>query len=182
MLSLLKLLKQKSVDKVTVKDICDECEINRNTFYYYFKDIYDVLNNIFMEEIEKNLREAGSNGSFYEEYSRAAAILVVSSMLFWMALLIRLLLRLFLTSISLFLQNCRVLIRRSLILVTLTLTLLSGMKKQKTWLVVSSRTSLSSLVTKQVRNWLLLVRSCNLNFTDLTYNKWFLSGTTFFYA
>ena len=25
MLSLLKLLKQKSVDKVTVKDICDEC-------------------------------------------------------------------------------------------------------------------------------------------------------------
>ena len=66
MLSLLKLLKQKSVDKVTVKDICDECEINRNTFYYYFKDIYDVLNNIFMEEIEKNLREAGSNGSFYE--------------------------------------------------------------------------------------------------------------------
>ena len=73
MLSLLKLLKQKSVDKVTVKDICDECEINRNTFYYYFKDIYDVLNNIFMEEIEKNLREAGSNGSFYEEYSRAAA-------------------------------------------------------------------------------------------------------------
>ena len=85
MLSLLKLLKQKSVDKVTVKDICDECEINRNTFYYYYKDIYDlledvvstdVLNNIIMEEIEKNLREAGSNGSFYEEYSRAAAILV----------------------------------------------------------------------------------------------------------
>ena len=29
-----------------------------------------------MEEIEKNLREAGSNGSFYEEYSRAAAILL----------------------------------------------------------------------------------------------------------
>ena len=75
-----------------------------------------------------------------------------------------------------------VLIRRSLILVTLTLTLLSGMKKQKTWLVVSSRTSLSSLVTKQVRNWLLPVRNCNLNFTDLTYKKWFLSGTTFFIA
>lgn len=73
----------------------------------------------------------------------------------------------------------RVLIRRSLILVTLTLTLLSGMKKQKTWLVVSSRTSLSSLVTKQVRNWLLPVRNCNLNFTDLTYKKWFPIGTTF---
>ena len=42
MLSLLKLLKQKSVDKVTVKDICDECEINRNTFYYYFR-IYTMF-------------------------------------------------------------------------------------------------------------------------------------------
>ncbi|MFR4338544.1 MAG: hypothetical protein ACLT33_11430 [Lachnospira pectinoschiza] len=51
MLSLLKLLKQKSVDKVTVKDICDECRVTN--IYYYFKDIYDVLNNIFMEEIEE---------------------------------------------------------------------------------------------------------------------------------
>ena len=33
------------------------------THLLLFKDIYDVLNNIFMEEIEKNLREAGSNGS-----------------------------------------------------------------------------------------------------------------------
>ena len=65
------------------------------------------------------------------------------------------------TSISLYRQNCRVLIRRSWIRVILMLTLLSGMKKQKTWLAVSSRTSLSSLVTKLVRSWLLLVRNCN---------------------
>ena len=102
-------------------------------------------------------------------------------MLFWMVLLIRLLLRLFLTSISLFLQNCRVLIRRSLILVILMLTLLSGMKKLKIWLVASLRTLLSLLVTKQVRNWLLLVRSCNLNFTDLTYKKWFLIKEPLFF-
>ncbi len=110
-----------------------------------------------------------------------AAFLVVSLMLFWMVLLIRLLLRLFLTSISLFLQNCRVLIRRSLILVILMLTLLSGMKKLKIWLVASLRTLLSLLVTKQVRNWLLLVRSCNLNFTDLTYKKWFLIKEPLFF-
>ena len=110
-----------------------------------------------------------------------SVILVVSLMLFWMVLLIRLLLRLFLTSISLFLQNCRVLIRRSLILVILMLTLLSGMKKLKIWLVASLRTLLSLLVTKQVRNWLLLVRSCNLNFTDLTYKKWFLIKEPLFF-
>ena len=67
-------------------------------------------------------------------------------------------------------------------LIPILLAVFDGTKKQKTWLVVSSRTSLSSLVTKQVRNWLLPVRNCNLNFTDLTYKKWFLSGTTFFYA
>ena len=89
--------------------------------------------------------------------------------------------KLFLTSISLFLQNCRVLIRRSLILVILMLTLLSGMKKLKIWLVASLRTLLSLLVTKQVRNWLLLVRSCNLNFTDLTYKKWFLIKEPLFF-
>ena len=41
-----------------------------------------------------------------------------------------------------------------------------GMKKQKTLLVASSRTSLSSLETKLVRRWLLLVR--NSNQTKLT--------------
>ena len=45
-------------------------------------------------------------------------------------------------------------------------TLLSGTKKLKTWLVVSSRTSLSSLETKLVRLWLLLVRNCNSYYTD----------------
>ena len=99
-----------------------------------------------------------------------SAILVVSSTLSWTVLSTRLLLRLFLTSTSLFRLNCRVLIRRSLILVILTLTLLSGTKKRtkklKTWLVVSSRTSLSSLETKLVRLWLLLVRNCNSYYTD----------------
>ena len=41
------------------------------------------------------------------------------------------------------------------------LTLHSGTKKQKIWLAVSLRTSLSSLATKLVRSWLLLVRNCN---------------------
>ena len=31
----LKLLEEKNLDKISVKDICDECGINRNTFYYH---------------------------------------------------------------------------------------------------------------------------------------------------
>ena len=41
--SFLKLVAKKPFDKITVRDIVDDCGINRNTFYYYFQDIYAVL-------------------------------------------------------------------------------------------------------------------------------------------
>ncbi len=37
------LLARKPLEKLTVRDIVDACDINRNTFYYYFQDIYAVL-------------------------------------------------------------------------------------------------------------------------------------------
>lgn len=44
------LLNEKPLDKITVKDIIDKCGVNRSTFYYYFEDIYDLLNKIFETE------------------------------------------------------------------------------------------------------------------------------------
>lgn len=38
-----KLSKEKSVDKITVKDIVDECGISRQSFYYHFQDILEVI-------------------------------------------------------------------------------------------------------------------------------------------
>lgn len=67
MLCLLKLLEEKSIDKITVKDICERCEINRNTFYYYFSDIYEVLDALIEYETEQSLREEDVQASFYEE-------------------------------------------------------------------------------------------------------------------
>ncbi|MCD8338303.1 MAG: TetR/AcrR family transcriptional regulator [Lachnospiraceae bacterium] len=37
------LLNERSFSKITVKDIVERCGINRNTFYYYFRDITDVM-------------------------------------------------------------------------------------------------------------------------------------------
>ena len=37
------LMSRKSLDKITVKDIVEECHITRQTFYYHFKDILDLL-------------------------------------------------------------------------------------------------------------------------------------------
>lgn len=47
--SLISILETKRLDKITVKEIADTCNISRQTFYYYFKDIYDVARQIFAQ-------------------------------------------------------------------------------------------------------------------------------------
>lgn len=37
------LAASRPVDKIKVKDITDQCGISRNTFYYHYQDIYQVL-------------------------------------------------------------------------------------------------------------------------------------------
>ena len=44
------LLNEKSLDKITVKDVIELAEINRNTFYYHFEDLYALLYTVFREE------------------------------------------------------------------------------------------------------------------------------------
>lgn len=56
------LLSQKPFDKITVKDIVEACDINRNTFYYYYSDIYDLLEEIFKNQLNI-IVEAHRNGS-----------------------------------------------------------------------------------------------------------------------
>ena len=41
--SLKNLLLQKPLNKITINDIAEDCGINRMTFYYHFKDIYDLV-------------------------------------------------------------------------------------------------------------------------------------------
>ena len=41
--SLKKLLLQKPLNKITINDITEDCGVNRMTFYYHFKDIYDLV-------------------------------------------------------------------------------------------------------------------------------------------
>lgn len=55
--SLKTLLKEKKLNKITVQDIADDCGINRQTFYYHFQDIYDLVDWICIEDTEKVLKE-----------------------------------------------------------------------------------------------------------------------------
>lgn len=50
--SLRELMGEMPLSAVTVQEIAQRCGINRNTFYYHFRDKYDVVNWIFHKEVE----------------------------------------------------------------------------------------------------------------------------------
>ena len=49
----IELLETKQLKQITVKDIVEECQINRNTFYYHYEDIPDLLNTIIKENADR---------------------------------------------------------------------------------------------------------------------------------
>lgn len=55
--ALLHLLNQRTLDRIRVSDITDYCGLNRQTFYYHFQDIYDLLHWIFVEDVGKSIQK-----------------------------------------------------------------------------------------------------------------------------
>ena len=53
--SLKKLVQKKPLEKITIKELVEDCGVNRQTFYYNFQDIYDLLAWIFKEDHQKLL-------------------------------------------------------------------------------------------------------------------------------
>jgi Transcriptional regulator len=48
--SLKKIMEQKPLSKISVREIIEDCGVNRKTFYYHFQNVYDLLQWIFEEE------------------------------------------------------------------------------------------------------------------------------------
>ena len=53
--ALKKMMEVKPIDKITVKDLVEICGVNRQTFYYHFDDVYDLLEWVFEEDANANL-------------------------------------------------------------------------------------------------------------------------------
>lgn len=49
------MLLKKPIHKITISDIAEKCGINRMTFYYHFKDIYDLVEWSCVEDAAKAL-------------------------------------------------------------------------------------------------------------------------------
>lgn len=54
--SLKKLLLQKPLDKITINDLTTDCGISRMAFYYHFKDIYDLVEWVCLEDAARALQ------------------------------------------------------------------------------------------------------------------------------
>lgn len=60
------LMNEKPLVKISIADIVDRCQMNRQSFYYHFRDKYDLVNWIFYTELITELQNS-PNKDEYEE-------------------------------------------------------------------------------------------------------------------
>lgn len=53
--ALKQMMAVKPMEKITVKDLVEICSVNRQTFYYHFDDVYDLLEWVFEEDASRVL-------------------------------------------------------------------------------------------------------------------------------
>ena len=95
--SLLALMRDRPLNKITVREICEKADVNRSTFYAYYEDIYDlhraILKDYFhcqhriIEESKRILRDRAditslSVADFYEFYLAYFGIVAENKELF----------------------------------------------------------------------------------------------------
>lgn len=51
------LLDEKPYNKITVKNIIERCQVNRNTFYYHFQDIPELLERIIKQDADEIIQK-----------------------------------------------------------------------------------------------------------------------------
>ena len=63
----LKIRSKKSIEKITIKELSDEAEISKATFYLHYKDIYDLSASLGTEIIENILRGISDPNSILDD-------------------------------------------------------------------------------------------------------------------
>jgi len=64
--SLMSLMEQKDIAKITIKELCQRADVNRSTFYAYYRDQYDLLRQVedeILDELNANLTGFDVNDS-----------------------------------------------------------------------------------------------------------------------
>lgn len=64
--SLKRLLLHKKIDKITIQDLTADCGISRMSFYYHFKDIYDLVEWVCVEDGKRALQDKKTYDTWQE--------------------------------------------------------------------------------------------------------------------
>ncbi|SHH35284.1 TetR/AcrR family transcriptional regulator C-terminal domain-containing protein [Clostridium grantii] len=62
------LMKKATLDKINVTDVVSHCGVNRQTFYYHFKDIYDLVEWIYKTEAVESINKYKSYNTWQQGF------------------------------------------------------------------------------------------------------------------
>lgn len=68
--SLKQLMEHIALNKITVKHLVDDCGLNRQTFYYHFQDIFDLLGWIYKTEAVESIAQYRSYSTWTDGFYR----------------------------------------------------------------------------------------------------------------
>ena len=62
--ALKEIMQEKSFDKVTVTELVQHLNVNRQTFYYHYNDLYDLLEQIYIADGEQMIGDNRTGDSW----------------------------------------------------------------------------------------------------------------------
>lgn len=67
----IEMLNERPLDKITVRELTERCGVSRNTFYYHFHDVYDLVDALFRAEEARLLSDVTDLTSLREGFADA---------------------------------------------------------------------------------------------------------------
>lgn len=77
--TVLKLYRKKNVDEITINEVCEKLDVPRSSFYYHYKTIRDVVNEIendFFRANKKALSVLDKTGDEKKDYVAAISAII----------------------------------------------------------------------------------------------------------
>lgn len=72
----LNIVEVKSLKNITIAELAEKCDINRNTFYYHYEDIYMLVKEILNDELEKIDKEFNNTYSWEDSLLHAVSFIL----------------------------------------------------------------------------------------------------------
>ena len=73
-MAFLRLTEEESISQIAIGEICEKCEMNRKSFYYHFRDKYDLIIWIYDTEFEKYNKDS-SYTNVWELFTNICCVL-----------------------------------------------------------------------------------------------------------